>query len=204
MDLLFRRSFFTGILLLPLSLFAQINIVQYAATRYITVVPEIEMPGHASAAIAAYPWLSCFPEKETGIPYHPSEKSKQEKGKNVQESWGVYEDIFCAGNDSTFAFLQSVLDEVLPLFPSRYIHVGGDEAPKENWKKCPRCQKRIKDEGLKDEHALQSYFIQRMATSAKPYTKPFEVRKSVTIKTAAFIDGVQAAKTSVQHIVIEY
>lgn len=80
----------------------------------------------------------------------------------MQESWGVYDDIFCAGNDSTFIFLQNVLDEVIALFPSKYIHVGGDEAPKENWKKCPKCQKRIRDLELKDEHALQSYFIQRM------------------------------------------
>lgn len=138
------------------------DIVQYAATRHITVVPEIEMPGHASAAIAAYPWLSCFPEKETVIPHHPSEKSKQEKGKKVQESWGVYDDIFCAGKDSTFVFLQNVLDEVLPLFPSKYIHVGGDEAPKVHWEKCPNCQKRIKENNLKDEHELQSYFIRRM------------------------------------------
>jgi hexosaminidase len=138
------------------------EIVRYAADRHITVVPEIEMPGHASAAIAAYPSLSCFPEKETRIPTHPSEASKKMTGKKVQETWGVFEDIFCAGKDSTFLFLQDVLDEVLPLFPSTYIHVGGDEAPKTHWKTCPRCQQRIKDENLKDEHELQSYFIQRM------------------------------------------
>ncbi|HEY1113716.1 MAG TPA: family 20 glycosylhydrolase [Chitinophagaceae bacterium] len=138
------------------------EIVRYAADRHITVVPEIEMPGHASAAIAAYPWLSCFPQKETVIPSHPSEASKKINGKKVQETWGVFEDIFCAGKDSTFAFLQDVLDEVLPLFPSTYIHVGGDEAPKNHWKACPACQQRIKAENLKDEHELQSYFIQRM------------------------------------------
>ena len=138
------------------------EIVRYAADRHITVVPEIEMPGHASAAIAAYPGLSCFPEKETRIPSHPSEASKQQTGKKVQETWGVFEDIFCAGKDSTFTFLQGVLDEVLTLFPSNYIHIGGDEAPKNHWKACPRCQQRMKDEKLKDEHELQSYFIQRM------------------------------------------
>jgi hexosaminidase len=138
------------------------DIVQYAADRHITVVPEIEMPGHASAAIAAYPWLSCFPEKETNIPSHPSEESKKLKGKKVQETWGVFEDIFCAGKESTFIFLENVLEEVLSLFPSQYIHVGGDEAPKSHWKKCSACQARIKNEGLKDEHQLQSYFIQRM------------------------------------------
>ncbi|HEY0041516.1 MAG TPA: family 20 glycosylhydrolase, partial [Flavisolibacter sp.] len=138
------------------------DIVAYASQRHITVVPEIEMPGHASAAIAAYPWLSCFPEKETRIPTHPSEASKKMTGKKVQETWGVFEDIFCAGKDSTFTFLQDVMDEVLPLFPSTYIHVGGDEAPKSHWKKCPSCQAKIKAEGLKDEHELQSYFVQRM------------------------------------------
>jgi hexosaminidase len=138
------------------------NIVQYAADRHITVVPEIEMPGHASAAIATYPWLSCFPEEETIIPAHPSVASQQMKGKKVQETWGVFDDVFCAGKESTFHFLEDVLDEVLQLFPSQVIHVGGDESPKANWKRCPKCQQRIKDEHLKDEHELQSYFIQRM------------------------------------------
>jgi hexosaminidase len=104
------------------------------------------MPGHSSAALTAYPNLGC---PGTG-PY------------KVEETWGVFDDVFCAGNDSTFTFLQDVIDEVLTLFPSKYIHVGGDESPKTNWKKCARCQKRIRDEGLKDEHELQSYFIQRM------------------------------------------
>lgn len=142
------------------------DVVAYAAQRNVTVVPEIEMPGHSSAAIAAYPWLSCFPEKPTNIPVRPSAMSKllQSGGekKLVQETWGVFEDIFCAGKDSTFLFLQDVLDEVLTLFPSKYIHVGGDEAPKDHWKKCPACQARIKAEGLKDEHELQNYFITRM------------------------------------------
>ena len=80
----------------------------------------------------------------------------------MQEPWGVYEDVFCAGNDSVFAMLQDVMDEVMALFPSQYIHVGGDECPKSNWKKCPRCQARMKELKLKDEHELQSYFIQRM------------------------------------------
>lgn len=138
------------------------DVVKYAADRHITVVPEIEMPGHSSAAIAAYPWLSCFPNEETNMGKNPSEASKQQHGKKVQETWGVFPDIFCAGKDSTFQFLEAVLDEVLPLFPSRYVHVGGDEAPKENWKRCPACQARIRQEGLKDEHELQTYFITRM------------------------------------------
>ncbi|HEY1007521.1 MAG TPA: family 20 glycosylhydrolase [Sphingobacteriaceae bacterium] len=122
------------------------EVVKYAADRHITVVPEIEMPGHSSAALTAYPHLGC---PGTG-PY------------KVEQTWGVFDDVYCAGNDSTFTFLQDVMDEVLALFPSPYIHIGGDESPKANWKKCPRCQARIRAEGLKDEHELQSYFIQRM------------------------------------------
>jgi hexosaminidase len=125
---------------------AQIKeIVQYAKDRYITVIPEIEMPGHSTAALASYPFLGC-----TKGPY------------KVMDTWGVLDDVYCAGNDSTFTFLQNVLDEVMQLFPSKYIHIGGDECPKVRWKKCAACQKRMKDNNLKDEHALQSYFIQRM------------------------------------------
>jgi hexosaminidase len=139
------------------------DIVAYAAKRYITIIPEIEMPGHGSAAIAAYPWLSCFPDEKTNIPDSLlSEAGKKATGKIVYEKWGVAEDVFCAGKDSVFQFLQDVIDEVAPLFPSKYIHVGGDECPKTHWKRCLLCQKRIHDLGLKDEHELQSYFIQRM------------------------------------------
>jgi hexosaminidase len=147
---------------------AQIKeVINYAKSRYIDVIPEIEMPGHGSAAIAAYPWLSCFPDKPTAIPANMiSKKSVTEqaagKVKLVQETWGVFDDVFCAGKDSTFLFLQNVLDEVITLFPSKYVHVGGDECPKTHWKICPHCQKRMKDLGLKDEHELQSYFIQRI------------------------------------------
>ena len=135
------------------------DVVAYAAKRYITVIPEIEMPGHSSAAIAAYPYLSCFPNESTK---HKTAWSGDSTGKQVQQGWGVFEDIFCAGKDSTFKFLEDVLDEVITLFPSKYIHVGGDESPKANWKRCPLCQQRIKNEHLKDEHELQSYFIQRI------------------------------------------
>ncbi len=121
------------------------DVVRYAADRYITILPEIELPGHSSAALTAYPWLGC-----TGGPYQ------------VQQTWGVFKDVFCAGNDSTFRFLEDVLDEVMALFPSKYIHIGGDECPKTSWKSCPKCQKRIKDNGLKDENELQSYFVQRI------------------------------------------
>ncbi len=121
------------------------DVVKYAADRYITIIPEIELPGHSSAALTAYPWLGC-----TGGPYH------------VEHNFGVFKDVYCAGNDSVFQFLQDVLDEVITLFPSKYIHIGGDECPKDSWKVCPKCQKRIKDLGLKDEEGLQSYFVQRI------------------------------------------
>jgi hexosaminidase len=144
------------------------EVVAYAAERYINVIPEIELPGHSSAAIASYTWLSCFPGRSTNIPLNmvsikSVEQLQQENRiKLVQETWGVFDDVFCAGKDSTFVFLQDVLDEVMDLFPSKYIHIGGDECPKTFWKQCPNCQKRMKENGLKDEHALQSYFIQRI------------------------------------------
>ena len=139
------------------------DIVKYATDRYITVIPEVEMPGHSSAAIAAYPELSCFPNEPT-IKYFPKQCkwNGYSTGKKVQQTWGVFDDVYCAGKENTFKFTEDVLDEVLALFPSKYIHVGGDECPKENWKRCPYCQKRIKDNNLKDEHELQSYFIQRV------------------------------------------
>jgi len=142
------------------------DIVRYAQERFVTVLPEIDVPGHSSAAIAAYPWLSCFPQKPTLIPSWPSAGSQQAqaagKPKQVQETWGVFEDVLCAGNDSTYTFLEGVLAEVLDLFPSTYIHMGGDEAPIIHWKQCPLCQARIRAEGLKDEHGLQAYFMRRL------------------------------------------
>jgi len=136
------------------------EIVRYAAERYITVIPEIELPGHASAAIAAYPELSCFPDRDTFI----SEKTPwagTRKGKLVQQTWGVFDDIFVP-SENTFTFLNNVLDEVANVFPSKYIHIGGDEAPKTYWKESAFCQALMKEKGLKDEHELQSYFIQRI------------------------------------------
>lgn len=120
------------------------EIVEYAAQRQITVIPEIEMPGHSLAALASYPELGC-----TGGPYE------------VGTKWGVFKDIYCT-KEPTFEFLENVLLEVMELFPSKYIHIGGDEAPKDRWKECKTCQKTIKREGLEDEHELQSYFISRM------------------------------------------
>ena len=120
------------------------DIVKYASVRQVTVIPEIELPGHAQAAIAAYPGLGC-----TG------------KQIDVATKWGIFEDIYCP-KETTFKFLEDVIDEVITLFPGKYIHIGGDEAPKTRWKNCNHCQKLIKKEGLKDEHGLQSYFITRM------------------------------------------
>lgn len=121
------------------------EIVMYAQSRGVIVVPEIEMPGHCGAALAAYPQLSC-----TGGPFE------------VCTTWGVHEDVYCAGNEETFAFLEGVLGEVAALFPGAYIHIGGDECPKTRWKACAKCQARIKAEGLADEHELQSWFVRRV------------------------------------------
>ncbi|TDQ06405.1 beta-N-acetylhexosaminidase [Pedobacter metabolipauper] len=136
------------------------EVVAYAASKFINVIPEIELPGHSSAAIAAYPELSCFPERDTFV----EEKAPwagSRKGKQVQQTWGVFSDVFVP-TENTFTFLENVLDEVIAIFPSKYIHIGGDESPKEYWKESEFCQKLIKQLGIKDEHELQSYFIQRI------------------------------------------
>ena len=112
------------------------EIVAYAADRHITIVPEIEMPGHSRGALTAHPEFSCNGTPHSGV--------------------------FCAGNDATFEFLQNILTEVLALFPSQFIHIGGDEVPKDFWKSCPRCQQRSRAEGLQNEEELQSYFIRRI------------------------------------------
>lgn len=121
------------------------EVLEYAAARQVTVVPEIEMPGHAVAALASYPYLGC-----TGGPYE------------VRTTWGISDDVFCIGKESTFEFLEDVLDEVCALFPSEYIHVGGDEAPSIRWESCPDCQKRMKEEGLKSARQLQGYLLHRI------------------------------------------
>jgi hexosaminidase len=120
------------------------EVLAYAKKRFVTVIPEIEMPGHAISALTSYPHLSC-----TGGPFE------------VEGLWGVFDDIYCP-KEETFQFLENVLSEVIDLFPSQYIHIGGDEAPKKRWKNCAHCQALIKKEGLKDEHELQSYFIKRI------------------------------------------
>ncbi|MDP3642641.1 MAG: family 20 glycosylhydrolase [Bacteroidota bacterium] len=122
------------------------EMVAYAQKRFITIVPEIEMPAHVTSALAAYPQYSCTGRSFTVLP---------------GGVWPIT-DIYCAGKDSTFQFLEDVLSEVIELFPSRYIHIGGDEATKTEWGKCPNCKKRMKSEGLKNVGELQSYFIKRM------------------------------------------
>lgn len=127
------------------------DIVDYAAQRFITIIPEIDLPGHQQAALAAYPELGC-----TGGPY------------KVWTMWGVSDDVICAGNEKAMKFLEDVLGEIMDLFPSEYIHIGGDECPKTRWKKCPKCQQRIKDEQIKGDNKhsaedyLQSYVMARM------------------------------------------
>ncbi|MDR0711533.1 MAG: beta-N-acetylhexosaminidase [Prevotellaceae bacterium] len=120
------------------------EVLAYAEKRFVTVIPEIELPGHAVAALTAYPQYSC-----TGGPFE------------VEGLWGVFNDIFCP-KEETFTFLENILTEVADLFPSEYIHIGGDEAPKTRWSRCHACQEKIKKEGLKDEHELQSYFVTRI------------------------------------------
>jgi len=121
------------------------EIVAYAKNRHITVLPEIEMPGHSLAALAAYPQYAC-----NAGPYETFSR------------WGVSDDVYCAGNDETFLFLENILKEVMELFPSKYIHIGGDECVKTKWKSCEKCQKRKADEHLQNEEELQSYFITRI------------------------------------------
>jgi hexosaminidase len=121
------------------------DIIQYAQKRHVEIIPEIELPGHSQAALASYPWLGCTGDQL-----------------EVANKWGVFKDIYCAGNDSTIAFLETVLDEVCELFPSDRIHIGGDEAPKVRWHSCEKCQNRIKENDLNDEYELQTWFIERI------------------------------------------
>lgn len=120
------------------------EIVAYAAARGVTIVPEIEMPGHCLAALMSYPELSCTGEPSV-----------------LGDQW-IYPDVFCPGNDETFAFIEDVMAEVVEIFPSPWIHIGGDECPKTRWEACPKCQARIRAEGLNGEEELQSYFVRRV------------------------------------------
>ncbi|MCB5229522.1 MAG: family 20 glycosylhydrolase [Candidatus Cloacimonetes bacterium] len=121
------------------------EVVKYARSLGITVIPEIDLPGHAMAILSAYPDLACFPREFEPLTV-----------------WGISEDILCAGKDATLSFLKELLLEVAELFPGPYLHIGGDEAPKHRWKECPHCQQRIRQEGLQDEEELQSWLIQQL------------------------------------------
>jgi len=170
------------------------EVVAYAKSRFITVVPEIEMPGHAQASLASYPQHSC-----AGGPFE------------VGTQWGVMKDIYCAGNDNTFTFIEDVLKEVIELFPGQYIHIGGDEAPKDRWKECPKCQARIKTEGLKNEHELQSYFIKRIGKFLTANNKKFigwdeilegGLAPNATVQSWRGVDGAVAAAKSGHNAIV--
>jgi hexosaminidase len=156
------------------------EVVRYAAARHITIVPEIEMPGHSSAALAAYPQFSC-----SGGPF------------TTDVEGGIFPGVYCAGNDQTFAFLQDVLQEVFALFPGKYIHVGGDEVPTSNWAKCAKCQARKKAEGLGSDRQLESYFIQRMEKFINAHGRSLigwsEIREGGLAKNAALMDWIGGA-----------
>lgn len=162
------------------------EVVEYARKRNIEVIPEIEMPGHALAALSAYPDLSC-----TGGPFE------------VDGRWGVFNDIFCP-KEKTFAFLQDILSEVADMFPSKYIHIGGDEAPKVRWKRCHHCQELMRREGIADEAALQAYFTNRMESFLRNIGKTAigwdEIldgdinRNAVVMSWRGYKGGIAAAK----------
>jgi hexosaminidase len=156
------------------------EVVAYAKARHITVVPEIEMPGHASAALTAYPQLSC-----TGGPF------------TTDLPGGIFDGVYCAGNDESFSFLQDVLSEVFELFPGKYIHIGGDEVLTNNWHNCVKCQARLKQEGLKKDIELESYFVRRMEKFINSRQRTLigwsEIREGGLAENAAIMDWVGGA-----------
>ena len=156
------------------------EVVAYAQSLHITIVPEIEMPGHAIAALSAYPQFSC-----------------SGKGYTTDVDGGVFAGVYCPGKEETFAFLEDVLSEVFDLFPGRYVHIGGDEVPKENWKACALCQARRKAEGLKNEHDMQSYFTRRIETYVNAHHRTLigwsEIREGGLAKNAAIMDWIGGA-----------
>ena len=157
------------------------ELVAYAQSRHIAIVPEIEMPGHASAALAAYPQYSCF-----GGPYNTD--------------GGDQPGVFCAGNDQTFEFLQNVLAEVCEMFPGKYVHIGGDEVSPDNWNKCPKCQARETKEGLKNAHELESYFIRRIEKFLNAQGRTLvgwsEIREGGLAQNATIMDWIGGAVES--------
>ena len=163
------------------------ELVAYAAARQITVIPEIEMPGHAEAALASYPYLGC---RQTGYVTLPV--------------WGVIPEVFCMGRESTFKFFEDVLDEICEIFPGEYIHIGGDECPRDRWKECPDCQRRMKEEGLTEVGQLQGYQVRRVEKYLNAKGRHIigwdEILESGTTPTATVMSwrgpkgGVKAAK----------
>ncbi len=157
------------------------ELVAYAAARHITIVPEIEMPGHAGAALAAYPQFSCF-------------------GTGYTTDGSASPGVFCAGNDQTYEFLQNVLTEVCQLFPGKYIHIGGDEVSPDNWKKCPKCQAREAREGLRNEPELESYLIRRIEKFLNAQGRTLvgwsEIRQGGLARNATIMDWIGGALES--------
>jgi hexosaminidase len=153
------------------------EVVAYAAARHITIVPEIEMPGHSAAALTAYPQFVCS-NAQVAMP----------------GQGGVFNGVYCAGNDATFTFLGNILDEVSRLFPGKYIHIGGDEVNKKNWQKCPLCQARIKAEDLKNETELQSWFTRRIERIVEAHGKVLvgwsEIREGGLAPSATLMDWI--------------
>jgi hexosaminidase len=159
------------------------ELVSYANSRHVMLVPEIEMPGHASGALSAYPELSC-----SGGPY------------NTDSGGGVFDGVFCAGNSKTYEFIEAVLSEVAALFPGTYIHIGGDEVPKRNWKGCAKCQAQMRAERLKTEESLQSYFVGRAEAVVKGLGRTLigwsEIREGGLVKDAVLMDWIGGALES--------
>lgn len=156
------------------------ELVAYAQSRQVTILPEIEMPGHASAALTAYPNLSC-----SGGPY------------STDMSAGVFPGVFCASNEDTYKFIDEVLTEIAAMFPGKYIHIGGDEVTKENWHNCPKCQALMQREGLKNEHELQSYFIRRIEKIVNAKGRSLigwsEIREGGLAQNATVMDWIGGA-----------
>jgi hexosaminidase len=156
------------------------EVVRYATARHITIVPEIEMPGHSGDALAAYPQFTC-----------------DGKPTSTDRIGGFKMGVFCAGNDGSFVFLQNILEEVFALFPGKYIHVGGDEVPTSHWAKCEKCQARKAAEGLKTDRQLESYFIQRMEKFINAHGRSLigwsEIREGGLAKNAAIMDWIGGA-----------
>lgn len=169
------------------------EIVSYASERFITVVPGIEMPGHALAALAAYPDLGC-----TGVPYE------------VATRWGIFSDVYCPGKEGTYIFLKDVLVEMAALFPGRYFHIGGAECSQIRWEKCPQCQLKIKNDSLNSTHDLHNYFVRRMSSTFDSLGKEMigwdEIMKDTLLKKGIVISwhgeegGIAAAQRKLQTV----